>query len=85
MALREVGDAWGEQDLYDRLQADFGHIVDSATLREIAKDEVESFEFARIRDFIPLIAYRQARDRVIRQLRAMNLVAGAFRREEGRP
>ena len=84
MALREAGDVWGEKELYERLEADFGHIVDPATLREIAKDEVGSFEFARIRDFIPLIAYRQARDRVIRQLRATNVVTGAFRREEGR-
>jgi hypothetical protein len=59
---------WNEIDLFEQLHDEFGDRVDLAFLHEVAREEVGSFGDARIRDFVPLIAYRQARQRVTRHL-----------------
>jgi hypothetical protein len=61
-------DEWSELDLYEQLEEEFGDRVDPQFLHNVAREEASSFSDARIRDFIPLIAYRQARQRVARHL-----------------
>lgn len=63
-----------ETIVFDRLEEEFGDGVDPVLLREIAREEVEGFESARVRDFVPIIAWRQARARVILHLRATGVV-----------
>jgi hypothetical protein len=45
----------------DRLAGEFGSRVDPDTLRAVAVREMASFEGARVRDFVPILAWRQAR------------------------
>jgi len=59
---------WNEIDLFEQLHDEFGDRVDLAFLHEVAHEEVGSFGDAKVRDFVPLIAYRQARQRVARRL-----------------
>jgi hypothetical protein len=61
---------WGEMDLYEQLHDEFGDRVDQGFLHLVAREEAGSFDDARIHDFIPLIAYRQARARVARRILA---------------
>jgi hypothetical protein len=79
MSRNDAAHTWDETDLCNQLQAEFGDLLTPDFLMDIARQEVSGFEFARIRDFVPLIAYRQARARVIRHLRAQNVVEGPFR------
>ena len=78
MSLIDRPRTWNEVDLFNELYEEFGSHVPPDFLREVAVDEVKGFEFARIRDYIPLIAHRRARHRVMRHLRAPNVVEGDF-------
>ena len=60
--------------VFDRLHDEFAGAIDDAYLRGIAREEVGGFEGARVRDFIPVIAWREARDRVVRHLRSTGVV-----------
>jgi hypothetical protein len=47
------------------LQAEFEGIVSTEELSTIAREEVDAFGSARVRDFVPILAWRQARSRVL--------------------
>jgi hypothetical protein len=70
-----------ETIVFDRLEEEFGDGIDPALLHEIAREEVEGFESARVRDFVPIIAWRQARARVVLHLRATGVVELDARRQ----
>jgi hypothetical protein len=57
---------WSEIDLFEQLLDEFGDRVDVQFLHQVAREEAGSFSDARIRTFVPMIAFRQARQRVLR-------------------
>jgi hypothetical protein len=67
---------WREVDLFEQLHDEFGDRVDPQFLQVVAREEAGSFDDAKIRDFVPLIAYRQARTRVIRRILAGGTMTG---------
>jgi hypothetical protein len=57
---KEVSDA-----VFDRLSAEFGDRIDADTIRRVAIQEIALFENAKVRTFVPLIAWRLARFRLL--------------------
>jgi hypothetical protein len=50
--------------VFAALSQEFGTRLDAVTIERIASEEVAAFDEARIRDFVPLLAIRQARLRL---------------------
>ena len=50
--------------VFEQLAAEFGDRIDSGTIRQVASEEVAQFDGAKVRDFIPTIAWRSARARL---------------------
>jgi hypothetical protein len=50
------------------LHAEFKEIVPRERLSAIAREELDAFRTARVRDFVPIFAWRQARERVLAEL-----------------
>ena len=52
--------------VFQQLSEEFGDRIDSGTIRRVATEEVALFDGAKVRDFIPMIAWRLARARLKR-------------------
>jgi hypothetical protein len=52
----------------ERLLTEFGNWVEAATIRRVATEAIEPFREARVRDFVPILAWRKARARLRGQL-----------------
>jgi hypothetical protein len=50
------------------LHAEFEEIVPREELSRIAREELDAFGSARVRDYVPILAWRQARNRVLATL-----------------
>jgi hypothetical protein len=50
--------------VFKQLSEEFGDRIDSGTIRRVASEEVALFDGAKVRDFIPMIAWRLARARL---------------------
>ena len=50
--------------VFEQLSEEFGDRIDSGTIRRVASEEVAVFDGAKVRDFIPVIAWRLARARL---------------------
>lgn len=50
--------------VFEQLSEEFGDRIDSGTIRRVASEEVALFDGAKVRDFIPMIAWRLARARL---------------------
>ncbi len=55
-----------------QLSMEFGDQVDPQTIQEVATHEVSQFDGAKVRDFVPIIAWRLARARLLEELRYGN-------------
>jgi hypothetical protein len=55
-------------DVIERLSAEFGDRIEADTLRRVASQEVALFEGAKVRTFVPMIAWRLARLRLLETL-----------------
>jgi len=51
-----------------QLCAEFGDRVDPVTIQDVAAGELAGFADARVREFVPIFAWRRARARIRRQL-----------------
>ena len=57
----------GEPDegrVADQLIAEFGERIDTSTIRLVAEQELALFDRAKVRTFVPIIAWRLARARL---------------------
>jgi len=47
------------------LSQEFGNRLDAVTIERIAAEEVAAFDEARVRDFVPILARRRGRRRLL--------------------
>jgi len=58
----------GADAVEQMLGAEFQGLVLPSTIRQVAAEEVAAFASARVRTFIPIFAWRQARTRILAML-----------------
>jgi phosphoglycerate dehydrogenase-like enzyme len=66
----------------DQLIAEFGDRVDRDTIVRVAREEVLLFDRAKVRDFVAIIAWRLARDRLADMRRLSDLHMEGASREQ---
>jgi len=76
--MQKVAEAPGRElrSVRDQLIAEFGDRVDRETIARVAREEVLLFDRAKVRDFVAIIAWRLARERLADMRRLSDLHMG---------
>jgi hypothetical protein len=64
MSASPLLQAGPSQYVFARLSEEFDGLVDSETIRRISDEEVSFFEGTRVKDFVPILAWRRAKARL---------------------
>jgi hypothetical protein len=68
-SMADAGGSSDVSDVIERLSDEFGGRIDAETIRRVAIHEVALFEGAKVRTYVPMIAWRLARYRLSERLR----------------